>query len=274
MREKRFSIEDLEGKAREIRRWIIRMLAEAGSGHPGGSLSCADIVTALYFEIMNHNPQDPKWPGRDRFILSKGHAVPAVYAALALTGYFPAEILLTLRKLDSFLQGHPDMLLTPGIEMSTGSLGQGCSVAVGISLAGKLDKRDYRVYTLLGDGEIQEGQIWEAAMAASHYKLDNLCAFLDFNRLQIDGRVEEVMNIEPVVDKWRAFGWKVFEIDGHKIDQIIEAERESRNVKDSPSIIIAHTIKGKGVSFMEGKAEWHGVAPTREEAEKALLELQ
>lgn len=268
------SIKDLKEKAREIRKWTIRMLAAAGSGHPGGSLSCADIITALYFKIMRHDPQNPKWSDRDRFILSKGHAVPTLYAALALAGYLPTEALLTLRKLDSLLQGHPDMLYTPGIEMSSGSLGQGLSVAVGISLAGKrLDKRSYRVYTLLGDGEIQEGQIWEGAMCASHYKLDNLCAFLDYNKLQIDGMVEDVMNIEPVVDKWRAFGWKVFEIDGHKMDQIIEAEREARKVKDSPSVIIAHTIKGKGVSFMEGRVEWHGVAPTKKEAEEALKEL-
>lgn len=268
------SIRELEDKAKEVRRWIIQMLAEAGSGHSGGSLSCADIVTTLYFKVMRHNPKDPKWLDRDRLILSKGHAVPAVYAALALSGYFPIQDLLTLRRLNSYLQGHPDMLATPGIETSTGSLGQGLSIAVGMALAGKLDQKDYRVYTILGDGETQEGQIWEAAMAAAHYKLNNLCTFLDFNRLQIDGRVEDVMNIEPVVEKWQAFGWKVLTIDGHKIEEILRAETLSRENKHSPSMIICHTIKGKGVSFMEGVVEYHGVAPTREEAERALAELQ
>lgn len=268
------TVKDLEEKAREIRRWIIRMLAEAGSGHPGGSLSCADIVAALYFKIMNHDPKNPKWPDRDRLVLSKGHAVPAIYAALALSGYFPTQDLLTLRKLGSPLQGHPDMLATPGIEMSTGSLGQGLSVSLGMALAGKIDKKEYRIYSILGDGETQEGQIWEAAMAAAHNKLGNLCAFLDFNKLQIDGEVKKVMNIEPVVDKWRAFGWEVFEINGHKMEEILEAERLSRNSKDSPSMIVAHTTKGRGISFMEGEAGWHGVAPTREEEEKALAELQ
>jgi transketolase len=266
-------IERLKEKAKEIRKWVIRMLTEAGSGHPGGSLSCADIVAALYFKIMRHRPDDPQWKDRDRLILSKGHAVPSVYAALALCGYFPVEDLLTLRKIGSHLQGHPDLLTTPGIEMSTGSLGQGLSVACGMGLVAKMDKRPYRVYIILGDGEVQEGQIWEAAMSCAHYKLGNICAFLDYNRLQIDGKVEEVMNIEPIGEKWRAFGWEVFEIDGHDFTEILEAEGKGRLKEDIPTMIICNTIKGKGVSFMEGKVEWHGVAPNKEQGKRALEEL-
>lgn len=267
-------IQELEAKAKEIRRWIIKMLTEAGSGHPGGSLSCADIITALYFNVMKHRPNEPKWEDRDRFVLSKGHSCPALYAALALAGYFPTDELMRLRKIDSFLQGHTDMLATPGIEMSTGSLGQGLSVAGGMALAGKLNKKNFRVYVVLGDGEIQEGQIWEAAMGCAHYKLDNICAFLDYNKLQIDGPVAEVMAIEPVVDKFKAFGWHTIEIDGHNMEQIIQAINEAKNTPGKPTMVIAHTIKGKGVSFMEGKVEYHGVAPTKEEEEKALLELR
>jgi len=267
------TISELEQKAKEIRRWVIKMLAEAGSGHPGGSLSCADIITAIYFKIMKHRPNDPKWPDRDRFVLSKGHACPTLYAALALSGYFPTSELMRLRKLDSFLQGHTDMLATPGVEMSTGSLGQGLSVAGGMALAGKLDNKNFTVYVVLGDGEIQEGQIWEAAMACAHYKLDNLCAFLDYNTLQIDGPVAEVMGIEPVVDKFKAFGWHTIEIDGHKMEEIIQATNEAKNTNGKPTMVVAHTIKGKGVSFMEGKVGYHGVAPTKEEKEKELLEL-
>ncbi|MEW6095563.1 MAG: transketolase [bacterium] len=267
------TIQELEGKAKEIRRWIIKMLTEAGSGHPGGSLSCTDIITALYFKIMNHRPNEPKWPERDRFVLSKGHSCPTLYAALALSGYFPTSELMQLRKLDSFLQGHTDMLATPGVEMSSGSLGQGLSVAGGMALAGKLSNKKFTVYVVLGDGEIQEGQIWEAAMACAHYKLDNLCAFLDYNKLQIDGLIAEVMSIEPVVDKFKAFGWHTIEIDGHNMKEIIQATNEAKNTKDKPTMVIAHTIKGKGVSFMEGKVGYHGVAPTKEEEEKALLEL-
>lgn len=267
------SISELEEGAKEVRRHIIRMLAEAGSGHPGGSLSCSDIVTTLYFEIMRHRPNEPKWPDRDRFVLSKGHAVPTVYACLAMCGYFPVSELKTIRKINSRLQGHPDMNMTPGLEMSTGSLGMGLSVSVGMALAGKLDHAPYRVYVVLGDGEIQEGQNWEAAMSAAHYRLDNLCAFLDYNKLQIDGRVEDIMAIEPLIDKWKAFGWHTLEIDGHNIGQIIKAAEEAERIKGKPTMIIAHTIKGKGVSFMEGVVDFHGVAPTREEAEKALSEL-
>ncbi|MDI6791895.1 MAG: transketolase [bacterium] len=267
------SISELEERANEVRQHIINMLAEAGSGHPGGSLSCADIVTTLYFNIMRHRPEEPKWPDRDRFVLSKGHAVPTVYACLAMSGYFPVSELKTIRKMGSRLQGHPDMNMTPGLEMSTGSLGMGLSVSVGMALAGKIDKLPYRVFVVLGDGEIQEGQNWEAAMSAAHYRLDNLCAFLDYNKLQIDGRVEDIMGIEPLIDKWKAFGWHTLEIDGHNIGQIIKAAEEAKETKGKPTMIIAHTIKGKGVSFMEGVVGFHGVAPSKEEAEKALAEL-
>ncbi|MDI6704064.1 MAG: transketolase [bacterium] len=266
-------IYELEEKAKEVRRWIIKMLAEAGSGHPGGSLSCVDLITCLYFKVMRHDPKNPKWQDRDRFILSKGHGAPALYACLALTGYFEVERLMTLRKLDSILQGHPDMSFTPGVEMSTGSLGQGLSVATGMAISGKLDKKDYRVYVVLGDGEIQEGQIWEAGMAASHYRLDNLTAFMDYNRFQIDGLIENVIGIEPVVDKWKSFGWEVLEIDGHRIREILDAIDTAKRVKGRPTMIIAHTVKGKGVSFMEGENRFHGVAPTKEERDRALQEL-
>ncbi|MEW6608793.1 MAG: transketolase [bacterium] len=267
-------IQELEAKAKEIRRWIIKMLGEAGSGHPGGALSCTDIITTLYFKIMNHKPDNPKWEDRDRFVLSKGHSCPTLYAALALSGYFPVSELMRLRKMDSFLQGHTDMTATPGVEMSAGSLGQGLSVAGGMALAAKLDKKKFRVYVVLGDGESQEGQIWEAAMACAHYKLDNLCAFLDYNKLQIDGPVNEVMVIEPIVDKFKAFGWNTIEIDGHDMHQIIHATNEAKITQGKPTMVIAHTIKGKGVSFMEGKVGYHGVAPTKEEEQKALLELE
>lgn len=266
-------LSSLEEKAKQIRRHIIRMVGEAGSGHPGGSLSAADIVTALYFEVMRVDPTQPDWPDRDRFVLSKGHAAPVLYAALAEKGYFPVEELVTLRKLGSPLQGHPDMKKVPGVEMSTGSLGQGLSVANGMALAGKLDGRDYNVYVLLGDGEIQEGQVWEAAMAAAHYKLDNIIAFLDYNGLQIDGPVREVMTPEPVIDKWKYFGWNVQVIDGHNMRQILRAVDYARGVKGMPSMIIAETTKGKGVSFMENKVDWHGTAPIGEELERALQEL-
>ncbi len=264
----------LEDKARQIRAHIIKMTAAAGSGHPGGSLSAADIVTALYFHLLRVDPQNPAWPDRDRFILSKGHAAPLLYAALAERGFFPVEELLTLRRLGSRLQGHPDMKSLPGVEVSTGSLGQGLSAGNGMALAAKLDGRDYRVFVLLGDGEIQEGMVWEAAMAAAHYRLDNVTAFLDHNGLQIDGPITEVMSPEPVADKWRAFGWDVQEIDGHDIGQIIKAVEAARQVKGKPQMIIAQTCKGKGVSFMENQVDWHGTAPKPEQAEKALAELR
>ncbi|MCM8800916.1 MAG: transketolase [Candidatus Omnitrophica bacterium] len=265
-------IKDLENKAKEIRRLIIQMLANAGSGHPGGSLSATDLITALYFAVLRHDPKNPHWPQRDRFHMSKGHCCPLWYAVLAESGYFPKEKLFTLRKLGSILQGHPDRR-TPGVDVASGSLGQGLSVGLGMSLAGKIDRRDYRVYVLLGDGEIQEGNIWEAAMAASHYKCDNLCAIIDYNGFQIDGRVKEIMDLEPLVDKWQAFGWHTVEIDGHNMTQILAAYEEARQTKIKPTVIIAHTIKGKGVSFMENVGDFHGRAPTKEEAERALKEL-
>jgi transketolase len=266
-------IKELEETAKQIRRLIIQMLAKAGSGHPGGSLSAADLVTALYFSVMRIRPQEPAWPLRDRFHMSKGHCCPLWYAALAQAGYFPIETLWTLRQFGSMLQGHPDRR-TPGVDVASGSLGQGLSVSVGMCLAARLDKRDYRVYCLMGDGEIQEGNIWEAAMAASHYKCDNLCAIMDYNGFQIDGKVSEIMNLEPVIDKWRSFGWHTIEIDGHNMKQILSAYQQAKTVKAKPAIIIAHTIKGKGVSFMENVVDFHGRAPTKEEAEKALRDLQ
>jgi transketolase len=261
-------------KALVLRQNIIRMTSEAGSGHPGGSLSAADILSVLYFKRMRLNPAEPMNPSRDRFILSKGHAAPVLYAALAEKGFFPKEKLMSLRKLGSDLQGHPDMCSVPGVEMSTGSLGQGFSVAGGIALGGKLDNADFRVYALLGDGEIQEGIIWEAAMLAAHYKLDNLTAILDYNGLQIDGRIEQVMSPEPVDEKWRAFGWNVIKVDGHDVEQIDEALEEAQGHRGSPTIVIAKTIKGKGVSFMENQAGWHGKACNAEETIIALSELQ
>nr|WP_075859282.1 transketolase [Carboxydothermus pertinax] len=259
--------------ANTLRQHVIRMVGEANSGHPGGSLSAADILTVLFFKEMRIDPANPQWQDRDRFVLSKGHASPILYAALAERGFFPKEWLLGFRKINSPLQGHPDMKKVPGVEMSTGSLGQGFSTAVGMALGLKLDRSPARVYALLGDGEIQEGIIWEAAMAAAHYKLNNLTAILDYNGLQIDGPVQEVMNPEPIADKWRSFGFKVITIDGHNISEIINAIDTARQYLEGPSIIIARTIKGKGVSFMENRAEWHGTAPKPEQVEKALAEL-
>lgn len=264
---------NLNERAKEVRRLVINMITEANSGHPGGSLSITEIITALYFSIMNHSATNPAWEERDRFVLSKGHACPAFYAVLSLCGYFPASELMKLRKLGSILQGHPDSKVTPGVDFSTGSLGQGLSAACGMALAGKIDKKDYRVYAIIGDGESQEGQIWEAAMSAAHFKLDNLCVFLDCNKLQIDGKVEDIMNIEPVVDKWKAFGWNTIQIDGHSIEQIIEAVQVAHKTKGKPTMIVADTIKGKCVSFMEGKVGFHGTAPTREQKQQALREL-
>ena len=265
-------IRELEKKARKIRRLIIQMLVKAGSGHPGGSLSSTDLVTCLYFAKLRHNPKDPEWPDRDRFHMSKGHCCPLWYAVLMESGYFKIDELWNLRKLGSILQGHPDWR-TPGVSVASGSLGQGLSVAIGMALAGKLDKKDYRVYCLMGDGEIQEGQIWEAAMAASHYRCDNLCAILDYNCYQIDGKISEVMELEPLVDKWKAFGWHTIKIDGHNVKQILQAFDQAEKIKNKPSIIIARTTKGKGVSFMENVVDFHGRAPTPEEAKKALEEL-
>lgn len=265
--------EDLKQVAKQVRRHIITMTAAAGSGHPGGSLSSVDIVTALYFRVLRHRPAEPAWADRDRFILSKGHAAPVLYSVLAESGYFPADELPTLRKLGSRLQGHTDMLSTPGVEMSSGSLGQGLSFGIGTALAARLNRQTYRVYVLMGGGECDEGQVWEAAMAAAHFKLDNLVAIVDHNKQQIDGWNCDVMHLEPFPDKWRSFGWEVFEIDGHDFGQILAAFRNARLVSGRPSMIVAHTVKGKGVSFMENNLQFHGKAPTPEQAEQALKEL-
>lgn len=264
----------LKEKARLLRMEILKMLTESGSGHTGGSLSAADVVTVLYFYKMKHKPGDPEWRERDRFILSKGHAAPVLYAALALSGYFDKTLLKTLRKLGSPLQGHPCSKMLPGVEISTGSLGQGLSIANGIAMGLKLDGLASRVYCLLGDGETQEGQVWEAAMTAAHYRLDNLCAFIDNNGLQIDGPCSDVMSIEPIVNKWEAFGWHVIDINGHDMESIVNALNEAETVKLKPTMIVARTVKGKGVSFFEGKVQYHGIAPTEEELEKALKELK
>lgn len=266
-------LQELAAKACMIRQHIITMLGESKSGHPGGSLSATDIVATLYFHEMNVDPANPKWPDRDRFILSKGHAAPVLYAALAEKGYFPPAELVTLRKTGSRLQGHPSMKHLPGVDMSTGSLGQGLSAANGMALAGRLDNKGYRVHVVLGDGEIQEGQVWEAAMAAAHYKLDNLVGILDHNGLQIDGRIEDVMSPEPVADKWRAFGWHVEVINGHNFTEIINALQKAKEIKGQPTMIVANTVKGKGVSFMENQAGWHGQAPNPEQTGIALCEL-
>lgn len=260
--------------AHEMRLEILRMTAAAGSGHPGGSLSAADVMACLYFDVLNLKPQDPHWPGRDRFVLSKGHAAPVLYAALALRGFFPREWLSTLRKLGSPLQGHPHMRATPGVEVSTGSLGQGLSMACGMAAAAKLDRADWRVYCLLGDGETQEGQVWEAAAAGSHFRLDNLTALVDHNGLQIDGPVSTVMSVEPMRARWEAFGWRVAEVDGHDVGAVLAALDEARTAQGQPALIICHTVKGKGVSFMEGKAEWHGKAPSSDQLVQALAELE
>ncbi|MEW9121217.1 MAG: transketolase [Thermotaleaceae bacterium] len=265
--------ERLEKIAVEIRKSIIRSVYAAGSGHPGGSLSAVEILTALYFEKMKVNPQDPKWEERDRFVLSKGHGAPVLYAVLAEKGYFSKDELLKLRHTGVMLQGHPDMKGIPGVEMSTGSLGQGFSSTIGMALAMKMDNKPNRIYVLLGDGEVQEGIVWEAAMAGSHYKLDNLTAFMDYNGLQIDGNTEEVMNINPIEDKWKSFGWNTLVIDGHSYKEIFAALENAEKTKDKPTMIIARTIKGKGISFMENQVGWHGNAPKKEEAEKALGEL-
>jgi transketolase len=265
-------IKELEAKARQIRLMVVEMLARAGSGHPGGSLSSTDILTCLYYSVLRHNPKDPFWPDRDKFHLSKGHCCPALYAILAEIGYFPKEELLNLRKMGALLQGHPDRH-TPGIEVCSGSLGQGLSVALGMSLAYKIDGKDNRVYCLLGDGEIQEGNIWEAAMAAAHYKCDKLCAILDYNGFQIDGRIADVMGLEPLSDKWHSFGWHVIPVDGHNMAALYQAFDAAKKVKGRPAILIAKTIKGKGVSFMENVADFHGRAPSMDETKIAVKEL-
>jgi transketolase len=268
------NLKDLKSMSQTIRQDIVKMLTESASGHPGGSLSAVEILTALYFGEMNIDANNPKWQDRDRFVLSKGHAAPVLYSVLAEKGYFDKKHLSTLRKTGSMLQGHPNMNDTPGVDMSTGSLGQGLSAANGMALAGKLDNKDYRVYVLLGDGELEEGQVWEAAMTSAHYKLDNLTAFVDHNGLQIDGPVTSVMNPEPVSDKFRAFGWNVIDVDGHSFDEIFRAIDEAKITKGKPTMIVAKTVKGKGVSFMENLASWHGTAPSKEQCQQALKELE
>lgn len=270
---KQVEIKSLEVMAQNIRRDIIEMTHTVQSGHPGGSLSAADIVTALYFYFMRVDPENPNWEQRDRFILSKGHACPVWYAALAEKGYFPKEELLTLRKINSRLQGHPVMGKPPGIDITTGSLGQGLSLGVGMALGLKLDGLDSRVYVLISDGELNEGQIWEAAMAAAKYILDNLIVILDYNNLQLDGWCNDVMPIEPIADKWSAFNWEVLEMDGHDMTEIIKTIKTAQSIEGKPSIIIAHTTKGKGVSYMENKCEWHGKPPNDEQYEQAMREL-
>ncbi len=267
------NIDELQKTASSLRSDIIRMTCAAGSGHPGGSLSVIDILLVLFFREMRINPDMPGAPDRDRFVLSKGHAAPALYAVLAARGFFRRELLNTLRKLGSPLQGHPDMRKLPGVEMSTGSLGQGLSVANGMALAARLSRSRSRVYVVLGDGETQEGQVWEAAMTAAHYRLDNLVAFVDNNGLQIDGPTSEVKQVEPLTDKWRSFGWHVLEVDGHDLGAIARTLDEAREVTGKPVMIIAHTVKGKGVSFMEGQVDWHGCAPSSKEMAEALEEL-
>lgn len=265
---------ELKRIANDVRIGILDGVYNAACGHPGGSLSIADILTYLYFEHMRVDPTRPAWEERDRFVLSKGHTAPALYAVLAHRGFFPVEELKTLRKIGSRLQGHPDMKGIPGVDMSTGSLGLGISAACGMALVGKLDQRPYRVYTVLGDGESEEGQVWEAAMFAAHYKLDNLCAVLDFNGLQIDGKITDVMNPTPHDEKFRAFGWHVISIDAHDLCAIERAFREAEQVKGRPTLILAHSVKGKGVSYMENNCDWHGKAPKGEEYEIALRELR
>ena len=263
-------IKELTKKAVEVRKGIIEAVYWAKSGHPGGSLSVADILTVLYFNEMNIDEKNPNWEDRDRLVLSKGHCSPALYSCLANRGYFPIEDLKTFRKIDSYLQGHPDKNKVPGVDMTTGSLGQGLSAANGMAIAGKLNKQDYRVYCMLGDGEIEEGQVWEAAMAAAHYKLDNLCVIVDNNNLQIDGEISKVMSSYPIDDKFASFGFEVMNIDGHDIDEIIKAFEVARNIKGRPTAIIAKTIKGKGVDFMENQAGWHGKAPNEDEYNRAI----
>jgi transketolase len=264
---------ELAAIAKQMRREVIQMITEAKSGHPGGSLSAADIVVTLFFDVMKHDPANPKWADRDRFILSKGHCCPILYAVMAECGYCPKDQLHTLRKLGSIYQGHPDVRFLPALEASTGSLGEGLSLGIGMALAARMYGRKSRTYVMLGDGEIQEGQIWEAAMFAGFNKVANLVAIVDYNQIQLDGFVKDIMDLEPLADKWRSFGWHVVEIYGHDFAALRNAFGEAATVTDKPTCVLAHTIKGKGVSFMEGNPKFHGTAPTREECDKALQEL-
>ena len=263
----------LEQKAAQIRQDIIQMVHKAGAGHPGGSLSAVELITALYFHVLHIDPTNPRWPDRDRFILSKGHSCPALYAALAHRGYFPVSELNTLRQYHSILQGHPDMNKTPGIDMTAGSLGNGLSIGVGMALSARLHGQKYRTYVLLGDGELQEGLVWEAAMAAGHHDLKNLTAIVDCNGVQINGWVNDIMTIEPLADKWRAFGWRVVETNGNRMEDVLTALHTARTMR-APTVILMRTVKGKGVSFMEDESKWHGAAPSKEELWKAICEIQ
>jgi transketolase len=268
------SIEEMQVMAKKIRRDIINMIGTAGSGHPGGSLSAVEILTALYFKVLNHNPADPHWEDRDRFILSKGHAAPLLYASLSESGYLPEDELCTLRKIDSRLQGHPECGLTPGVEMSGGALGQGLSFGIGIALSARLNAKQYYTYVLMGDGELDEGQVWEAAMAAAHFKLDHLIAIVDNNGLQIDGWNKDVMNLEPLNAKWKSFNWNVLECQGNDIAEVVKTFELAKKSVGQPAVILAHTVKGKGVSFMENIPDFHGKAPNAEEIKIALKELE
>jgi len=272
MPERNIDVQQLQEKARHFRKEILETIAEARSGHPGGSLSSVEILISLYYYKLRHKPNNPQWPLRDRFIMSKGHASPVLYVTLANCGYFPKDELKTFRKIETRLQGHVHIGV-PGVELSTGSLGQGLSVANGIALGAKVRNVKFNIYCLLGDGEIQEGQVWEAAMTAAHHRLDNICAILDYNKVQENGPVAEIKNEEPLVGKWKHFGWHVVEVDGHKFSELFTAFDQFDTVKDKPFIIIAHTVKGKGVSFMEGQSKWHGKAPKQEELQQALKDL-
>ena len=271
---KSLSPDEMKIKARKIRRDIINMISTAGSGHPGGSLSAVEIMTALYFKVLRHNPAEPAWPDRDRFVLSKGHAAPVLYSTLCEAGYLPEAELCTLRQIDSRLQGHPECNVTPGVEMSAGALGMGLSFGIGTALAGKLNSRNYYTYVLLGDGECDEGQVWESVMAAAHFKLEKLIAIVDNNGIQIDGWNKDVMNLDPLNEKWKSFNWNVIETAGNDIEQVVRALNQAKTTTGRPTVIIAHTVKGEGVSFMENNPDFHGKAPNAEETKKALKELE
>ncbi len=268
------TVKELEEISSATRKLILETLVEAKSGHPGGSLSAVELLVALYYDVMRHDPKNPKWPDRDRFILSKGHAAPLLYSILAEQGYFPLEELKTLRKINSMLQGHPDTKKTPGVEMCAGSEGVGLSFAIGEALAARIDKKDYRVYVMMGDGEMQEGQIWEAAMCASKYGLDTITAIVDRNGIQQDGLTEQIMPIEPLNSKWKAFNWNVIEVDGYDFEQILGAFNTAKQVRNRPTVIIAHTTKGKGVEFMEWAPEYHGKVPDKETVNKIIREMK
>jgi transketolase len=266
-------VAELQGLARQIRRDIIEMITEAKSGHPGGSLSAVEIITTLFFDVMRHDPANPHWPDRDHIILSKGHACPVLYSAMAETGYTPKDELKNLRKMGSIYQGHPDVRFIPALEASTGSLGQGLSIGLGFALGDRLSGRPSRTFVILGDGEVQEGQIWEAAMFAPVHKVDNLVCIVDYNKIQLDGFVKDIMPLDPLADKFRAFGWHVIELDGHDISALQKAFHEAEQTKGKPTALVAHTVKGKGVSFMENQPKYHGVAPTEDEKNRALAEI-